>query len=86
MARALGPRATAEVFVLDAARTLVYRGAIDDQYAVGAALDAPRNTFLRDALDAVLAGRRPAVTATSVPRLPARIRCGGAGAIGAPSS
>src|ERR1044071_9028317 len=33
LAAALGARATTEVFVLDAARTLIYRGAIDDQYA-----------------------------------------------------
>ena len=31
IASALGARSTAEVFVIDAGRTLVYRGAIDDQ-------------------------------------------------------
>src|ERR1041385_3424521 len=35
IANALGARTTTEVFVLDSARTLVYRGAIDDQYGLG---------------------------------------------------
>lgn len=67
LAAALGATTTAEVFVLDAARTLVFRGAIDDQYGVGYALEAPRRTFLRDALTAVLAGHQPVLTATEAP-------------------
>lgn len=62
--RALGARTTNEVFLFDAQRTLIYRGAVDDQYGIGYNLDAPRRTFLRDALEAHLAGRRPAVEAT----------------------
>ena len=65
--RALDARTTTEVFVLDAARTLVYRGAVDDQYGFGYALDAPRRTYLADALDALLSGGRPKVAATSAP-------------------
>src|SRR5262249_42938390 len=38
---ALSAKSTTEVFVLDAARTVVYRGAIDDQYGIGYSLDAP---------------------------------------------
>ncbi len=64
---ALGARSTTEVFVLDAARTLVYRGAVDDQYGLAYSLDAPRQRLLADALDAVLAGKAPRVQATSAP-------------------
>ena len=63
----LGAETTTEVFVLDRARTLVYRGAVDDQYGFGYALDAPRVHYLTGALDAVLAGRVPEVQATSAP-------------------
>ena len=45
-AAVLGATATTDVFVLDPARTLLYRGAINDQYGLGYALDAPRNDYL----------------------------------------
>src|SRR5688572_27541636 len=64
---ALGARSTAEVFVLDGARTLVYRGAIDDQYGLGYSLDAPKRRYLVEALDAVLAGKTPEVQSTTAP-------------------
>lgn len=64
---ALDARTTTEVFVLDAARKLVYRGAVDDQYGVGVARDEPKNAYLRDALEALLAGKRPNVQATWPP-------------------
>lgn len=67
LCRALGARTTTEVFVLDAARTLVYRGAVDDQYGFAYALNQPRHTYLDDALDAVLTSRRPDVAVTSSP-------------------
>lgn len=63
----LGARATTDVFVLDARRTLVYRGAIDDQYGLGFSLDAPRHRYLVAALDATLAGALPALAATEAP-------------------
>ncbi|MSR47763.1 MAG: redoxin domain-containing protein [Planctomycetes bacterium] len=47
---------TTEVFVLDGEFRVVYRGAVDDQYTVGAAKPAPNNDFLIDALEAALAG------------------------------
>ncbi len=65
--RALGARTTTEVFLIDAARTLVYRGAVDDQFGVGAALDAPRQHFLRDALESLLTLGRVRVGATWSP-------------------
>jgi peroxiredoxin len=58
--RALGAQRTPEVFVFDRDRRLAYHGAIDDsrdERAVG-------SHYLRDALDAVLDGRAPAVADT----------------------
>lgn len=64
---ALGARSTAEVFVLDSARTLIYRGAIDDQYGLGYSRENPRLRYLADALDALLANKAPAISATTAP-------------------
>jgi thiol-disulfide isomerase/thioredoxin len=64
---ALVAETTTEVFLLDRARTLVYRGAVDDQYGFSYALDAPRTSYLTDALDAVLALRTPRIQATTAP-------------------
>jgi thiol-disulfide isomerase/thioredoxin len=63
----LGVRSSAEAFVLDTARTLVYRGAVDDQFGLGYSLAKPRREYLREALEAALAGVRPQVEATSAP-------------------
>jgi peroxiredoxin len=63
VARAYGPVATPHAFVFDAARKLRYVGAIDDS-------ERPQNVkkqYLRDALDALLAGQEPPVTHTKVP-------------------
>ncbi len=65
--RLLDVKTTTEVFVLDRARTLVYRGAVDDQYGFGYSLDAPRKTYLVDALEAVLADRLPNPSVTTSP-------------------
>lgn len=56
VARAYGAKVTPDVFVLDADRRLRYRGAPDADY------DDPglRAEWLREALDAVLAGEDPA--------------------------
>lgn len=64
---ALGASSTAEVFVLDAARTVQYRGAIDDQYGLGYAIDKPRANYLATALTELLAGKPPVVPATTAP-------------------
>ena len=53
--------------MLDAKRTLHYRGAVDDQYGLGYSLAAPRTRLLALALDATLAARAPAITATEAP-------------------
>jgi thiol-disulfide isomerase/thioredoxin len=63
----LGARSTTDCFVLDKAMTLCYRGAVDDQYGFGYALEQPRQTLLKDAIDAVLIGRMPHTAATEAP-------------------
>lgn len=70
IARALGATHSTDVIVLDARRTLIYRGAVDDQYGFGYALNAPRREYLVEALDAVLRGERPAAPATFAPGCP----------------
>jgi len=60
VARALGSERTPECFVYDAERRLVYHGAVDDNR------DEPDVTehYLRDAIEAALAGDTPPVTDT----------------------
>ena len=67
LAQAIGALTTTDVVVLDSARTIIYHGAIDDQYGLGYALDAARHRYLADALEAALAGKPPLVAATSAP-------------------
>jgi mono/diheme cytochrome c family protein len=64
---ALGLRTTAEVLVLDAAGTLVYRGAVNDQYGVGYARAEARQRPLEDALTALEQGLKPLLAATTAP-------------------
>ena len=64
---ALEARTTTEVFLLDAKRTLVYRGAFDDQYGINYNLDAPRHRYLHAAIGALLKGETPPVQATAAP-------------------
>lgn len=66
-ARAVGAAVTTDAFVLDPTRTVVYRGAIDDQYGQGYSHDEPRAKYLSEALDALLAGKVPLVGATEAP-------------------
>jgi len=65
--KALGATSTTEVIVLDAKRTVIYRGAIDDQYGLGYAKAAPTANYLTNALGAVLAGKVPDLRATTAP-------------------
>jgi len=58
---------TTDVIVLDPSHTVVYHGAIDDQYGFGYSTDAPRHRYLRDVLVAVLAQRPVLVAATEAP-------------------
>ncbi len=67
IAAALGAVTSTEVFVLVAARTLMYRGAVDDQYGLGYTKPAADQEFLRSALAATAAATLPAVRATLAP-------------------
>lgn len=58
---------TTEVFVLEAARTLVFRGAVDDRYGVGWSRDEARARYLVDALEAVKSDRTVEIAATTAP-------------------
>jgi peroxiredoxin len=60
VAHAYGPTATPHAFVFDAARKLRYVGAIDDSERI----QHVTKNYLRDALDALLAGQKPPVTKT----------------------
>ena len=59
-ARAYGPVATPHTFVFDSTRKLRYVGAIDDSERV----QRVTRHYLRDALEALLAGREPPLTRT----------------------
>ena len=67
LAATLGASTTTDVIMVDAARTIVYHGAIDDQYGFGYSIDAPRYRYLADALAAITAGKQPLVAATEAP-------------------
>ena len=60
LARALGAERTPEVFLFDGDRRLAYHGAIDDNREESAVA----RHYLRDALDALLGGEKPAVGET----------------------
>jgi len=62
VSRAYGPVATPHAFVFDAARKLRYVGAIDDSERV----QHVKKQYVREALDALLAGNEPPVTQTKV--------------------
>lgn len=67
LSQTLAATTTTEVFLLDAARTLVYRGAINDQYGLGYAKEKPNKTYLRDALASMREGTTPVIAATTAP-------------------
>jgi thiol-disulfide isomerase/thioredoxin len=62
VAHAYGPVATPHVFVFDAARKLRYAGAIDNSERI----QHVTKQYLREALDALLAGQEPPLTQTKV--------------------
>jgi peroxiredoxin len=61
-AQAYGAERTPEVFLFDKNGTLRYHGAIDDNYDNP---NAVRSHYLRQAIDAVLAGQAPATAQTA---------------------
>jgi len=62
VARAYGPVATPHAFIFDASRKLRYVGAIDDSERI----QHVQKHYVRDALDALLAGQEPPITKTKV--------------------
>ncbi|WP_165074688.1 redoxin domain-containing protein [Paludisphaera rhizosphaerae] len=66
LADRLGAERTPEVFVLNESRAVVYRGRIDDQYAIGVHRPTPTRRDLVDAVEAALAGRPVATPRTDV--------------------
>jgi peroxiredoxin len=62
----LGVERTCATLVIDGRGRLRYRGAIDDQYDRGSRKTQPARNHLTEALDAVLAGRKVAVSSTAV--------------------
>lgn len=71
---------TTDVAVLDRSRTIVYHGAVDDQYGFGYSIDTPRRRYLADALDALLADRTPLVEATDSPGCEFEVEAAASGA------
>lgn len=63
----IGAEVTTDAFLIDSARTVIYRGAIDDQYGRGYSHDEPKRTYLASAIDALLAGKSPVIAATEAP-------------------
>jgi peroxiredoxin len=57
---------TCEALVVDGRAVLRYRGAIDDQYGQGTRRPSASKSYLRDALEALLAGKPVEVAATPV--------------------
>jgi hypothetical protein len=66
VAELLRAERTPEVVLLDARRTICYRGRIDDQFGVGFRRPKPNRRDLVEALDEVLAGKPVSVARTQV--------------------
>jgi peroxiredoxin len=70
-----GAKRTPEAFVLDKARHIRYRGRIDDQNAIGQHRAKATQSELRDAIEALLAGREVPVSETAAVGCPiSRVR------------
>lgn len=67
LSQALGATTTAEVFLLDSHRTIIYRGALDDQYGLGYSRDAARQHYLLEAVSSLLKNRPADPAATTAP-------------------
>ena len=68
--RSLGVKRTPEVVVIDSEKHLRYRGRIDDQYRLGGVRKEATSRDLKDALDAVLAGKKVVNAETEVDGCP----------------
>lgn len=67
LSAALAATTTTESFLVDSARTLLYRGAVNDQYGLGYSKEKVTQTYLRDALAALVEHRLPGIAATTAP-------------------
>jgi mono/diheme cytochrome c family protein len=67
LCRDLRLTSTTDVLLVDPARTVVYQGAIDDQYGFGYASAEPRKKFLATAVSEYLKGQPIAIAATESP-------------------
>src|SRR5262249_22515908 len=67
VADALGARRTPEAFLLDGKRVIRYHGRIDDQYGLNYRRARPRRRDLKEAIDALLAGKAIETPTTDVP-------------------
>ncbi|HMP17879.1 MAG TPA: redoxin domain-containing protein, partial [Gemmatales bacterium] len=67
ISKTLKASSTAEVFLLDARQTLVYRGALDDQYGLGYSHNELRQHYLANAVAAMVAQREFEPQATTAP-------------------
>lgn len=64
VARELDARTSTEVFLIDPANTLVYRGMVDDQHGLGFSKPAAESHYLVDALESLRDGKPVRVPAT----------------------
>ena len=60
-------RTTCEVILIDSSGTVIFRGAINDQYGIGFTRETAKNHYLKDALTTSLKQQIPKVRLTSVP-------------------
>ncbi|MFQ5495008.1 MAG: redoxin domain-containing protein, partial [Phycisphaerae bacterium] len=67
LTRQLDAKTTTVVFLVDKDKKIRYRGMIDDQYAIAAQRDKPRNKYLERAIRAVLRGKTPHTPRTVAP-------------------
>ena len=67
VASALKLRTTCEVLLIDSKGTLIYRGAVNDQYGIGFSRNEAKNHFLDKAISASLKNAFPQVRMTSAP-------------------
>lgn len=60
-------KTTCENFVIDSHGTLVYRGAVDDQYGINIIKESVENSYLKSALDNLIAGEPVTYPLTGAP-------------------
>jgi len=66
-ASSLKVKTTCEIFLVDGRGTLIYRGAIDDQYGIGFVKEKATKDYLAEAIGSHLKGELPELRLTSAP-------------------